>query len=289
MSVPTFIELKDILLDNNACIRFLFYQGILYTEYVCPNCERDMSLQLERGTWRCGRKRCRKEVSIRKDSFFADHNLKFSEIMMMGYYWLVGNPVIAVQKMTGHSTKTVTAFFKYFCQLVSEVVEEEDTIIDGSGIVVEIDESKLGKRKYNRGHWVEGVWVLGGVERTAERKTFLCSVPDRTAETLLGVITQHVMPGSIVMTDMWRSYARLVEHGYDHRTVNHSVHFRDPETGTHTNTIEGTWNGVKLCVAPRNRTREDIDEHLMEFIWRRRNQADIWQGFLNALRDISFG
>jgi hypothetical protein len=86
---------------------------------------------------------------------------------------------------------------------------------------------------------------------------------------------------------MWRSYSRLVEHGYDHRTVNHSIHFRDPETGTHTNTIEGTWNGVKMCIAPRNRTRDDIDEHLMEFTWRH-NQADLWQGYLNVLRDISF-
>lgn len=31
------------------------------------------------------------------------------------------------------------------------------------GIIVEIDESKFGKRKYNR---VEGVWVLGMLERT---------------------------------------------------------------------------------------------------------------------------
>jgi hypothetical protein len=33
--------------------------------------------------------------------------------------------------------------------------------------IVEVDESKFGKRKYHRGHRVEGVWVIGGVERTA--------------------------------------------------------------------------------------------------------------------------
>jgi len=40
-------------------------------------------------------------------------------------------------------------------------------MIGGEGIVVEIDESKFGKRKYSRGHKVDGVWVLEIVERTS--------------------------------------------------------------------------------------------------------------------------
>ncbi|KCZ75088.1 hypothetical protein H311_03940, partial [Anncaliia algerae PRA109] len=38
--------------------------------------------------------------------------------------------------------------------------------IGGDDIIVEIDESKFGKRKFNRGRKVEGVWVFGMVERT---------------------------------------------------------------------------------------------------------------------------
>ncbi|KZR97001.1 Uncharacterized protein APZ42_008350, partial [Daphnia magna] len=41
------------------------------------------------------------------------------------------------------------------------------------GITVEIDESKFGKRKYNRGKRVEGVWVVGGVERISGKCFFL--------------------------------------------------------------------------------------------------------------------
>ena len=37
--------------------------------------------------------------------------------------------------------------------------------IGGPGKVVEIDESKFGRRKYNRGRYQEGHWVFGGVER----------------------------------------------------------------------------------------------------------------------------
>jgi hypothetical protein len=34
--------------------------------------------------------------------------------------------------------------------------------------VVEIEEAKLGKKKFNRGHHVVGVIIIGNVERTVE-------------------------------------------------------------------------------------------------------------------------
>lgn len=37
--------------------------------------------------------------------------------------------------------------------------------IGGEGKTVEIDESKFGRRKYWRGHRVDGCWVFGGIER----------------------------------------------------------------------------------------------------------------------------
>lgn len=33
--------------------------------------------------------------------------------------------------------------------------------LGGEGVVVEIDECKIGKIKFNRGRLVEGVWILG--------------------------------------------------------------------------------------------------------------------------------
>ena len=33
--------------------------------------------------------------------------------------------------------------------------------------------------------------------------------------------------------------------GYNHDTVNHSLHYKDPITFVHTNTIEGLWAHVK--------------------------------------------
>ncbi|KII70970.1 putative transposase-like protein [Thelohanellus kitauei] len=92
----------------------------------------------------------------------------------------------------------------------------------------------MGKNKQDRGHSVNRAWVHGDVERTEERRLFLIEVPDRTEATLLGIIRTHVLPGSIIMTDCFRSYHNLNEF-YTHFTVNHSNTFKDPETGAHTN------------------------------------------------------
>ena len=150
--------------------------------------------------------------------------------------------------------------------MISGSLEQDDAMIGGEGIIVEIDEAKFGKRKYNRGHSVEGVWILGGVERTPERKAFLVQVENRTAELLTSVVKNHVKKGSIIYTDFWKYYNRLEENGYEHSTVNHSQNFKDLITGTHTNSIEGTWNALKMQVKPRNRTKDTIDDHLLEFI-----------------------
>jgi hypothetical protein len=73
---------------------------------------------------------------------------------------------------------------------------------------------------------------------------------------------------------------------YSHLTVNHSENFRDPATGAHTNTIEGTWAGLKRAIKPRNRSKDNPEEHLMEFIWRRKHENNLWDAFINAIGEI---
>jgi hypothetical protein len=85
---------------------------------------------------------------------------------------------------------------------IKNLVIAIDYFIGGPGVLVEIDESKFGKRKYHRGHRVEGVWVVGGVECTAQRKR-LITVPNRNAATMETIITRFVKPGSIIHADFW--------------------------------------------------------------------------------------
>ena len=63
--------------------------------------------------------------------------------------------------------------------------------IGGKGVVVEVDETKFGKSKYHRGHRVEGAWVVTGIERTEQRRSFCVQVDRRDAETLERVIGEN--------------------------------------------------------------------------------------------------
>ncbi|CAI6356223.1 unnamed protein product [Macrosiphum euphorbiae] len=126
--------------------------------------------------------------------------------------------------------------------------------IGGVGKVVEIDESKFGRRKYYRGHRVEGQWVFGGVERITG-KCFLVPVECRDKETLLTLVKDWILPGTLIISDCWKSYDCLKDEGYEHLTVNHSIQFKNPDTGAHTNNVEGMWRHAKASLSQYSRKK----------------------------------
>ena len=72
-------------------------------------------------------------------------------------------------------------------------------------------------------------------------------VPARNAATLLPIIQAHVAPGTIVHSDEWAAYNQVgnLPNVGSYHTVNHSLHFVDPVTGTHTQNVESYWSRVK--------------------------------------------
>ena len=142
----------------------------------------------------------------------------------------------------------------------------------GEGKVVKIDESKFGKRKYHRGHYVKGQWMFGGVERGTGR-TFLVAVHDRSAETLIGLIIQWILPGTTIISDCWAAHSSLREEGYTHFTVNDSITFVDQTTGAHTNTIDSTWKQVKVLLSPY-KCKADYVYFLAEYMFGQKCKAE---------------
>ena len=169
--------------------------------------------------------------------------------------------------------------------------------IGGPGHIVEIDESKFGRRKYNRGRRVVGKWVLGGFCRTTG-EVFLseCRGNKRNHHTLLRLIKDNVLPGTIILTDKWRGYTALRHHGYTHLTVNHRRGFVDPQTGVHTNFCEGMWfHAKKHMLRGHGRTRSDslaLSIALGEFIWLKkhhltcRSNSSVRRGFSKELPEL---
>ena len=66
--------------------------------------------------------------------------------------------------ISGFHGSTMTKNFKSCRKQIEQTLDLQDTMIGGEGIEIEIDESKVGKVQCNRGHRVDGIWILGGVE-----------------------------------------------------------------------------------------------------------------------------
>ncbi|KII61962.1 hypothetical protein RF11_06972 [Thelohanellus kitauei] len=90
--------------------------------------------------------------------------------------------------------------------MVGASLDFEDCTIGRQDITVEIDESKLGMNKYHRGHLVSGPWILGGVEKTRERKAFQVEVPDRTAEILINIIRSSLHGYNFLIVNLNSDY-----------------------------------------------------------------------------------
>ena len=92
------------------------------------------------------------------------------------------------------------------------------------------------------------MWVFGLVDVSHQPALGLMKiVPQRDAATLLPIIQANVAPGTIIHSDQWAAYNHVssLPNVSSHSTVNHSVTFVDPVTGTHTQNVESYWNRVK--------------------------------------------
>jgi transposase-like protein len=280
-------QTQEFFATPTTTIQYLVAMKILETDKKCTKCKRTMLMMLKNGMYRCNK--CSRSESIFKGTYFSNCKLPINELMLLSWLYLMKMPVSGLLDATTHSSTTICEWTKFIRQLCGESIHPETMRIGGPGIVVEIDETKLGKRKYQRGHRVEGVWVVAGVERTKEKKIFAVEVKDRSMETMRNVLNEYVRPGSIVYTDCWKSYVGpCKEFKLAHFTVNHSKCFKDPITGVHTNTIEGCNNGIKTVIKPRNRVKKGIRSYLLYYIWRRQNKGNIWNGFVAALKSIKY-
>lgn len=69
-----------------------------------------------------------------------------------------------------------------------------------------------------------GCWVLDMVY-TSSKNCRIFVVENREASILINIMKEHILIGSEIHTDCFRSYADLATEGYTHKAVNHSVEF----------------------------------------------------------------
>lgn len=178
------IEILETFSNDEKTIDYLLEKNIIENSKKCWKCKGYMKIEKHLRLFRCSKRTCRKTVSIFKHTFFSNCKFGLNKCMIFCYLYLLKLPVLGLKDALDLSSKTICEWSHFIRQLLGSNVEEIEMQIGGPGIIVEIDETKLGKRKYNKGHRVEGVWVVVGIERTKEKKMFAVEVENRNKKLL---------------------------------------------------------------------------------------------------------
>lgn len=285
--------LQNYLWDKDFTFEWLKGEKMIARNRICEICKCDMKWVAcsDRGdgyVWECrrqiGRKRHRTERSIRDGSWFEQANLSVEEVIKFSYWWCQGLQQWQIRQL-GLGSHAVVDWDMFCLELCEVTIFENCEKLGGPRKVVQIDESKIGKRKYHRGHVVEGQWVFGGIEEDS-RKCFIVTVENRSEETLVKHIQEWIEPGTTIVSDCWKGYVNLGKYGYVHETVNHSVEFVSPD-GFDTNKIEGHWRQLKVNLPTHGRKKEHYSSYLAEFIWRYVHRGeDLFKVFVKDVASV---
>lgn len=156
-------------------------------------------------------------------------------------------PEIAVcHHSTGVTSKTITDWTSLCLAVVVNAVFKHSEMISGKDVTVELDERMFGRRKYHCGYLRPGQGVFGGIVWQRVLLS-LVTVETRDAKTLQGLTVGWILPGTRIITDCWAGYRKLAgDARITHLTINHKLHFVDPNTGADSDTVEDTWAHVTL-------------------------------------------
>ncbi|XP_066257541.1 uncharacterized protein [Euwallacea similis] len=229
--------------------------------------------------YRCPkRNKCRPDIFVSSGTWFENSRLSIQSEFIILYHYAHGSSYEQIQRACTQdvekllATDTISNRVRYCREMVTEAfskMQEQMRKTGGQGVVVQIDESMFGHRKYNMGRILNGHWVLGIIkEGSQDLRCVLCPDNKRGAEVLLPIIQKHVVEGSDVWTDCWKAYDGLKNLGYSHHTVNHSKEFL-AEDGTHTQRIESQWNVLKRKLKGRSIPESQFADVLCEELWRR--------------------
>jgi len=235
----------------------------------CKTCGESVRLLKNKRQVYCKNRACpmkNKRIAKWGDSLFNKTKLTKMQVLRIIELFMMKFPKNLIAYELSVDRKTIWRVLKNLSRILVPNYYNSMEELGAANQIIEIDESKFGKRKYNKGHKVDGVWILGMVEKTGLKRIKLIQVENRNMPTLTNIITSSVNNDSIIYTDGWKGYNSLKNNFADHKSVNHSLHYKDPATGVHTNTIEGCWAGIKMHVPNRGRTKDKINLYLVRYM-----------------------
>lgn len=193
-----------------------------------------------------------------------------------------------LERELGVGYKTAWRMFKQIRGLLGEEIEK----LSGE---VEADEVYYGgKRKNQRGRpgdMSHKVPIVGIVERGG--KVAALVTKDARKRTMIPIFKEHVLPGSMVFTDEWKSYDLLGKAGYKHERIPHSQKIY-VMGNVHTNTIEGFWSLLKRGISGvyHSVSKKHLQGYIDEYVFRYNHRDDerpMYEAFTNRTKKVRAG
>jgi transposase-like protein len=281
--------------DDDTCLEYVKEQRFSGGMAQCEKCQRETKHHRIAGRTAYSCQNCGTQIYPLAGTIFEKSTTSlrtwFYAMYLMGST-RCGISAKQIQRETGVTYKTAWRMFHQIRTLMSE---------DGlqlEGPTVEVDETYYGGvRKYGTGRPMRGdkkkAPVLGIVERKG--RAVAKAVTDVGQATLLGAISEHVLPESMVYTDELHGYDNLrwtkkdgEPMGYVHRRIKHSAKVY-VVGDIHTNTVEGFWSLIKRGIGgvyhavSQKYLQSYLDEY--SFRYNRRDQGNLI--FKSILEQVS--
>ena len=280
----TMLEFCALCSNTEELFRFLVLHYVVLGCCWCERCGELCRIDFTRFSFRCDRRHVRQDARGRRRTWrcnysrslflgtcFSGVRLSMETVCKFNCLWLIlphsrQNLIETELRVSKHTVVDWSSFCREVCVYWLEKCSQ---VLGGSGVVVEIDEAKFGRRKFNTGRIIDGTWVFGGFER-GTKNCFLVPVPSRGSDVLLEVIKTWIRPGTTVISDCWKAYDCLSSEGFVHQNVNHSMNFVDPHSGAHTQNIERIWREVRGGISRFSRNQNHMAGYLAEFLFKRK-------------------
>lgn len=218
----------------------------------CPNCgSNSVSFNPKRRTWKCASHHPRREFSVKVGTIFEDSPIPLDK--WLAATWMLTNCKNGVSSYEIARDLKVTQKTAWFMLHRIRLALQDDFFGSKLEGEVEVDETFIGGKARNmhksvrarrisgRGkHMTDKVAVMGILERGGRVRTQV--IPDRSSETLHGLVKKHVTAGTSIFTDELHGYWGLNQQ-YEHQIIDHAVKYVDGRV--HTNGMENFWSLLK--------------------------------------------
>lgn len=244
------IELVSYFKDEQNCWDYL-EESKWKGHITCRKCGGDKIYKFKNGKqYKCGS--CGDHFTAKIGTIFQDSKIPLIKWFIAMHY--MGNTkkglstrqlaaeINVSQRTAWFMQHRIRVSFKDFEDKLDKVIAVDETFIGGRNKNRHMDKRIAISRDRT---YPDKTPVVGMV--TMEGKLKCVVVPDTKLDTLTRVISNNVVPGSVVVTDEWVGY-KYVERDYFHEVVDHKSRKYISECGFSTNRIEGFWTHLKKSI-----------------------------------------